>query len=375
MIIKKIYKLILYLIIHGYEVTYVKSVAYLKFNSIRKKEINNSFTTLKINNQAQTKYNIAIIGCGNFSFTNIAFYLTKYAKINIKYSFDKDLKKALILSKYFKGEFATNEFNKILDDDSINKFFIATNHQSHFNYAKKILLARDKPEIHIEKPHVVNFKQYYQLKKLLLSNNKSKIYIGFNRPYSKIFSKIKNFINLKQSYLINISVFGHILEKKHWYYEKKEGGRIIGNLSHWIDLCIHILGVNNIYPYEINPMYTDKYEDVVYFSINFKKYNSLAMIKFNAKKNDLLGVRENIEFNVSNHKIKIQDFNQLFITSNNSEKKFGNYKKFLGHKENILNSFNNTKKVDKNYIFVSAKLFLSVKQAFESNKKIKVTSN
>ena len=81
------------------------------------------------------------------------------------------------------------------------------------------------------------------------------------------------------------------------YYEKKEGGRIIGNLSHWIDLCIHILGVNNIYTYEINPMYTDKYEDVVYFSINFKKYNSLAMIKFNAKKNDLLGVRENIEFN------------------------------------------------------------------------------
>lgn len=377
MIIKKIYKLLIYFFYYGFSSTFIKLYSYTYLNIFIKFKKNyhhrdHSFYKKDYANQGDA----AILGCGNFSFSNIAFFLSQKNKNFLRACFDINLNKAIILGQFYKAYLITNKFEYLIKDPKINKYFIATNHFSHFTYMEKILKLNSKAIIHVEKPHVVNFDQYKRLKKILILNPKANIYLGFNRPHSKLFNKFNKYFNKAYSYRMKFEIQGHILDKNHWYYNKEEGGRIIGNLSHWIDLCIHIVGSNNIYPYEIHPIYSDPHQDEVNLLINFKKYNSKALIEFKAKDNDLLGVKEKLDIKFKDKLIEIKDFNNLSIFDGSKRKTIYNKtRKYLGHKENIINSYINTKSLNHSYILDTAKLFLSVKKAFDENKIIKVYKN
>ena len=53
--------------------------------------------------------------------------------------------------------------------------------------------------------------------------------------------------------MINWFVAGHEIPDDHWYFKESEGGRILGNLCHWTDLTLQLVGLNNAFPVKLYP--------------------------------------------------------------------------------------------------------------------------
>jgi predicted dehydrogenase len=72
--------------------------------------------------------------------------------------------------------------------------------------------------VHIEKPHAVNEEQLNELISVA-KNSSAEIFLGFNRPKSKLAQKAVQELKTEQGPLsMSFFVVGHKLEKDHWYF-------------------------------------------------------------------------------------------------------------------------------------------------------------
>ena len=117
------------------------------------------FTYIKIPHN--NKKNVAIIGCGQFSFSTITFFLSQSNKVSIKWCSDQSMEAARLLSKSYgiKKIYKKDEINY----DNIDTVYIATNHSSHCEYAINSLEANC--HVYVEKPLVTSWDQFERLKK------------------------------------------------------------------------------------------------------------------------------------------------------------------------------------------------------------------
>ena len=94
-------------------------------------------------------------------------------------------------------------------------------------------------DIFVEKPLCLNKKELKNIEKEYRISN-SKLTIGYNRrfaPFSKIIKEALKFENSEMNIVVNVNA-GYI-EKSSWIQDMKiGGGRIIGEVCHFIDLCI-----------------------------------------------------------------------------------------------------------------------------------------
>ncbi len=104
---------------------------------------------------------VAIIGCGNYSFSNIAYYLAKRDPGFLRATCDTQTSRALSLCKAYGGSYAVTDWKEIAEDPQVKIVFIASNHASHAEYAVACIEAGK--HVHIEKPHVVNQEQLDRL--------------------------------------------------------------------------------------------------------------------------------------------------------------------------------------------------------------------
>ena len=194
---------------------------------------------------------IGIVGCGNFAFSNIAYYLKKnYGRV-MRGAMDVDIHKAASLFEEYSLHYYTDDADKIISDPAIDLIYIASNHASHTEYAIMALMAGKY--VHIEKPHVVTEDQ---LKRLCtaMSEEKGKVALGFNRNASRITKMIKHYLDSQSGpAMFNWFVVGHDIPPDHWYAKEEEGGRIFGNLCHWTDFVYQMMSAERRYPMTIIP--------------------------------------------------------------------------------------------------------------------------
>jgi predicted dehydrogenase len=150
---------------------------------------------------------VALVGCGNFCFSNIAYFLRKRFGNVFAACMDRDADKAYSLSGYYRIPQWTTRFEEVLENPKVKLVYIASNHASHAEYAIQALEAGK--HVYIEKPHVVNFDQLHRLVAAFQSSS-GKVFVGFNRPYSR-FGKIMLESLAKENGpgMYNWSVIGH----------------------------------------------------------------------------------------------------------------------------------------------------------------------
>ncbi len=362
-------KLIRYILTNGFKKTYNKILSkYLlnkKYNFKDQVWFNQNKT---INNEKKL---VAIIGCGNFSFSNICYYLNNYNQNFLHSTFDINIDKAITTCKYYNGILATNNFEEILQNQEVKLAYIASNHATHADYAIKLM--KFGKHVHIEKPHVVNNNQLSILMNEY-TKKKSKIFLGFNRNQTKFTHLIKDLMKKeKGKTIINWFIIGHKINENNWYYNKNEGGRILGNLCHWSDLTLNLLGLNNSFPCKIIPVSDniDKSNFVINIIFPDKSY---AVITFSSLGEVIDGVKESLRLQKGNLLVYLEDFKVLKYFNKGNVREINLNKKKLGHNENIINSYVSTIYNQEGeigeYIYKTAKLFLGIKEAFEKNKTI-----
>ena len=316
---------------------------------------------------------VAIIGCGYYSYSVIAFYLRGISARFLRGALDLQHARARSLCEDYGGAYATDNLQRILADPQVKIVYIASNHVSHAEYAEKCI--RAGKHVHIEKPHVVSEEQLESLTRAQKDVPGAKVFLGFNRPRSYLYSRLQEALaqQLGPS-MINWFIVGHHLEDNHWYYDAKEGGRILGNLSHWSDLTLQTVGIDKAFPCEIVPATPPGAKSDYVIAVNFAD-GSAAVISFSAKGQTSTGVCEVLNLQKGDCVINLNNFDYLSVDVGQGKQVFKPFFRDHGHRLNILNSYSAATSKDGrgeslDYIRSTARFFLAIREAMESGKKL-----
>jgi predicted dehydrogenase len=371
----KLRKVMRYIELYGPARTLVKVRSQYHMNA---KE---GFATTRWDNQACASPNnpqhcIGLLGCGSFAFSTIAYYLNKSHPGALRGVMDISSARARSLATRYQAAYATTTMDTIIEDPAIRLVYIASNHASHAEYAIAALDAGK--HVHIEKPHVVSADQLQRLTAAMQRNPAQHVFLGFNRPRSDLFKRLMQELAQEAGpAMINWFVAGHAIDSDHWYFSEEEGGRILGNLCHWTDLTMTMVGLDAAFPCRVIPSAIPNAKSDFVTSYEFAN-GSLAVISFSAKGHTFDGVRETLNVHRGDLLAELKDFKTLSLVRGAKRSTVRALTRDHGHKANILNSYagavqgDATKAPSALSIVATAALFLATREAHVTNQPVTV---
>ena len=145
------------------------------------------------------------------------------------------------VGKRFGFAYAVSSAEEVLDDTDVNLILVGTRHDLHAELARKAL-ERNK-HVFVEKPLALNDDQLDSVLDAA-GGSTGRLMVGFNRRFSPLAQRAKEFFNdrdtpLSMLYRVNA---GRI-PKEHWTQNADEGGgRIVGEVCHFIDMMQFLTG-------------------------------------------------------------------------------------------------------------------------------------
>lgn len=184
--------------------------------------------------QPQGDASIGFIGAGSFA---QSYLIPNLKKLNVGLHTvvtTKGINSKNVADKFGFG-FSSSNPEDILLKKEIDTVFIATPHNSHANYVIQSLI--NQKNVFVEKPLALTYDEIEEIKKAYLKSPKT-LMVGFNRRFSQAAILTKQHIaSLKEPKVMSFRINAGFLPKDHWT-QKEEigGGRILGELCHWVDL-------------------------------------------------------------------------------------------------------------------------------------------
>ncbi|OGW24290.1 MAG: hypothetical protein A2X55_05015 [Nitrospirae bacterium GWB2_47_37] len=146
------------------------------------------------------------------------------------------------IAKSFDFKYCTTDYLDILNDKNIDIVFILTRHNSHAKFICEALKAGKA--IFVEKPLCINEEQLKEIVNtysLVASNNLSTPFltVGFNRRFAPTTKKCVEFVGQNgKNAIVQIRCNAGYIPPESWVHKREEGGgRIIGEVCHFVDLA------------------------------------------------------------------------------------------------------------------------------------------
>jgi predicted dehydrogenase/threonine dehydrogenase-like Zn-dependent dehydrogenase len=131
--------------------------------------------------------------------------------------------------------------DEVIDDKDVNLIVIATRHGTHAEMARRAL--ESGRHVFVEKPLALNDEELEPVIGTAAQSDRH-LMVGFNRRFSPMATAAKEFFKDAHTPLsINYRVNAGRVPKGHWTQDPHEGGgRIIGEVCHFIDLMQYLTG-------------------------------------------------------------------------------------------------------------------------------------
>jgi predicted dehydrogenase len=196
-------------------------------------------SSIEISPIKKQKINIAFIGAGSYAQGNLLPNLPSSKKVGrIAVMTNSGTSSKRIAEKYNFSK-CTSNLQEIMEDPNINTIFIATRHDTHARYVIDGL--KNGKNVYVEKPLCLNMEELVEIEDLCKEKHCG-VMIGFNRRFSPFAQKLKKrFGNGKMSMIYRVNA-GNI-PSNSWIQDMKiGGGRIIGEVCHFIDFMTFMCG-------------------------------------------------------------------------------------------------------------------------------------
>jgi polar amino acid transport system substrate-binding protein len=145
------------------------------------------------------------------------------------------------VGKRFGFAFAVSSAEEVLDEKDVNLVLVGTRHDLHASLAVKAL--RLNKHVFVEKPLALNDGELDDVL-AAASTSSGQLMVGFNRRFSPFSRQAKEFFAERKAPLsIVYRVNAGRVPKEHWIQNTDEGGgRIVGEVCHFIDLMTYLTG-------------------------------------------------------------------------------------------------------------------------------------
>jgi len=270
----------------------------LKYDS----RVDKTSTRIEVMNGPREKLNearIGVIGAGNYACTMLLPFLKEQANlIGIATATGINAKDK---AKKFGFRYATTDYHQLLDDPEINTAIIATRHNQH---AKMVVDGLNKGKnIYVEKPLAISVEQLKDIAASFLSRNLL-LMVGYNRRYSPSIQYLKKELKKDHQYSIYYQINAGFIPKDKWYQSPEQGGRIIGEVSHFIDTIQYLLDADPISVFASSTSVNGMPEqDNTFITITFSNQSTCVIAyladgdkNYSKEKILITGFQTNIEF-------------------------------------------------------------------------------
>jgi predicted dehydrogenase/NADPH:quinone reductase-like Zn-dependent oxidoreductase len=152
------------------------------------------------------------------------------------------------VAKRYNFETILNDPDNAFEDKESNLVIIATRHNTHADYVLKAI--ENGKNIFVEKPLCIKREELEEIN-LAYQKGNSILMVGFNRRFSKITKEVKKYFdNRNYPLIISYRINAGKIDKSSWIQDiEVGGGRIIGELCHFIDFATYLIGKNPVSVY------------------------------------------------------------------------------------------------------------------------------
>lgn len=140
--------------------------------------------------------------------------------------------------------YATTDPDQVINDPNVHTVLISTRHDTHADYTIQALQANK--HVLVEKPLAITQEQLDRIKQALetLPAQRPILSVGFNRVFSKHTAAVlKHFANRSCPLTIQYRINAGTIPTESWIQDPEEGGgRILGEVCHFVNWCEHVVG-------------------------------------------------------------------------------------------------------------------------------------
>ena len=257
----------------------------------------------------------SFIGSGNYAQKFLIPLFAGNSKVRLKSISSSTGLTAANVAKRYKFEAILNDNNNAFEDKENNLIVISTRHDTHAEYILKSI--KNGKNVFVEKPLCIKKEELEEINKEYQKGN-SILMVGFNRRFSKLTREVKKYFeNRNYPIIVNYRINAGKIDKSSWIQDiEVGGGRIIGELCHFIDFAAYLIGKNPVNVYAAG--FADNKEimltDTLVLTIEYED-GSISNINYLANGSKLLS-KEYIEIFGGGISAIINDFKYGSIYTN-----------------------------------------------------------
>jgi len=255
---------------------------------------------------SRTTPGIGFIGAGSFAQKFLIPFAQRGGEL-VAVATTRGVTAKNVHDKFRFGSHST-DVHDILSNPRINTVFIATRHDTHAAFAAATLQAGKN--VFVEKPLALLEDELAQVLDAAIQHADCRLMVGYNRRFSPLARRAREvFQHVPGPLLINYRVNAGVLPKEHWTQTEQGGGRILGEVCHFVDLMQFLTGSEPVSVYAAsvsgdNAQMPD--QDNVVISLRFRN-GSVGQIAYIACGDKLLS-KERIEIFGGGQCFVIHDF-------------------------------------------------------------------
>ena len=176
---------------------------------------------------------LGMIGAGNFAKSVLLPRLAKLGGISLVGLATATGRTAKAVGEQFGFEFCSTDYHELLQHKDINTVLIATRHDTHAAMAAEAI--RAGKVVFVEKPLATTEEGLAELA-AAVEQDKGQVLVGFNRRFSLLAVEMRQFFQDAGSLAITYRINAGEIPKESWIQQDEGGGRIIGEVCHFVDL-------------------------------------------------------------------------------------------------------------------------------------------
>jgi polar amino acid transport system substrate-binding protein len=246
------------------------------------------------------------------------------------------------LAKKYKPSYCTTDYHSLLEDPAVDAVVIASRHNRHASMVIEAI--RHNKHVFVEKPLAMTYDECDEIYGNL-QRHAVKLMVGFNRRFSPLTKKAKEFLeSCAGPKIVSCRVNAKKLPFDHWTNSAEEGGgMLLGEGCHFFDL-FHFLLEEEPNVLSASPLgnegFTAPYSNFI-VQIQFAK-GSVASLIYTTEGSSILP-KERVEIFSGGSVVLIEDFKRLSIFDRKKHTKKYRYSQ-KGYYEQLQGFLNYLKK-------------------------------
>ena len=261
-----------------------------------------------------TSVSIGFIGAGSYAQSHLLPNIPKSGETSLVGVMTSTSASSRSVADRYGFRFCTGNAADVLGNDDINTVFVASRHNSHARYVLEALQAGK--HVFVEKPLCLTPQELDEIAKVYsdlgsLTSDLCHLMVGYNRRFSPLSTALKEKLGvapLSMVYRVNAGA----IPADSWIQDiEVGGGRILGEVCHFVDYLAFLCGSNPAWVHAYAMDDPQGLQDTLTVSIRYRN-GSVGSINYFANGSKLLP-KEYVEVHGHGVSAVLQDFKELTV--------------------------------------------------------------